>query len=164
MQNFKHILVHAGTNNVSELISSNLRRAEEIRFTGLADRPLISPPHIFQEFIDLINTIWEFNSECIIIFSAIIPRPCDHQESDLIIRETNSLIKQYCNNSDKLIFNPTYRWFESQGWPIITYYSYWDRLHLSEQGVRVLTQALQMALADRNIELKSHSKGTKRKF
>lgn len=159
VKGFKYILVHLGTNSVASLVHHNNMRLQEIRATGFPDRPLLGPAHIFTDFKCLIHKIWEVNPDCTIIFSAILPRPCDHQITYDIVKEVNALIRDHClesSDSAKLIYNPTFLRFQHALQPKTDCYNMRDGLHLSKKGVEELTQAFQIALSDKNLQCRSH--------
>ena len=150
------ILLHLGTNDVADLFRINKEREKELIYFGYTNRVLLTPLDIFNSFVALINIIRQRNARAKIIFSAILPRPCDHDQSNSVCHQVNARIKEYCLKTQGMIFNPTFTWFQKHGKPVISLFGHYDQLHLSFTGKEVLTQAFQMALADSNIAAESH--------
>ena len=148
---YDHILVHVGTNTVSDILRSNRMRANEIYWTGRPDRPLLGANDALNDFKETVSSIRQYNTTGSIIFSGIISRLCDLEESESLVVEVNRLIREYCCVTEKLLFTPTYAHFVKNGRPITDLYDPNDYLHVSRRGNDVLTHAFQIALSNTNI-------------
>ena len=95
------------------------------------------------------------------IVSAILPRPVNHALTWFRVEQVNDLLRELCDCSPKLLFNPTYTFFVKHGLPQEQYFSTGDRLHLSGAGVIRLRQAFQQALSWTNIAKGNHSRQSK---
>lgn len=149
IRQFATILIHVGTNDVSNLWQHNNTVGAERRLYDFSFLQPRVPNDIVQGFIALVNLIRQFNSHAVVVFSAIIPRPKDHAVTDSIIRDVNAGIMQYCNkHCDNMIFYPTYKWFSQSGQPVSAYFAKKDKLHLTDLGSARLRQAFQTCLTD----------------
>ena len=124
------------------------------RFTGKVHTQSIN--QVVQSYKHMISTIRRYNSHCEIVVSDIIPRPVDFVKSHYRVMQVNEGLQQMCEASQKLIFNPTHKFFMKRGQPVTSYYSESDRLHLRGAGVMRLQQAFQQALSDVNLAKANH--------
>lgn len=142
---YEAILVHMGTNDIPP---------KKDRFTGkITTQPIKQVVDLYNQ---LISTIRRFNPQCYIVVSGIIPRPVDFAVSHYRVTQVNQGLQSLCEAKQKLIFNPTQKFFIKHGQPVVTYYSESDRLHLRGSGVIRLQQAFQQALSDINLRKGNH--------
>ncbi len=149
LQGFETIMIHVGTNDVSNLMRHNSTVKAELRLYDFSFLKLMDYTDIVQGFIALVNIIRQYNRRAVIVFSGIIPRVVDHSRSDPIIRAVNKDIQSFCeSHSSNMLFYPTYRWFVHAGQPVSTYYAKKDKLHLTDVGSARLRQAFQTIMSD----------------
>ena len=68
----------------------------------------------------------------------------------------NDGLRELCELSPRLLFNPTYKFFVKCIQPQEQYYSQRDHLHLRGAGVLRLRQAFQQALVPKNLTAHRH--------
>lgn len=141
---YKAILLHVGTNDVPPYRDHRSQQC----ITSTIDSVVSNYSH-------LISVIRRYNSNCIIIISAIIHRPVDFVQTHFRVKAINQGLQRLCENSSNLIFNPTYKFFLHKGQPESQYYAR-DRLHLKGHGVLRIQQAFQQALSDTNLRKANH--------
>lgn len=144
------ILIHVGTNDVSDMLRRQQERNRQLNYMGRAQKPPITVEQIVEGFKSVVHQIRRQNRAAKILFSAILPRPTDYNDSEPIIRQVNSQIEAYCWQHD-FIFVYSYKWFCRAGLPVKSYFAQNDDLHLSDAGSSRLEQAFQMALSDSNL-------------
>ena len=143
------LLIHVGTNDIP---------ASRSAVPGGAVK---SFSVLQAEYKALLDVVRAHNSQCPIIVSAILPRPVDHALTWFRVEQVNDRLRELCDCSPKLLFNPTYTFFVKHGLPQEQYFSTGDRLHLSGAGVIRLRQAFQQALSWTNIAKGNHSRLSK---
>lgn len=158
----KAILIHVGTNDVSDLLRRQQERKRQLSYMGRAHKPPITVEQIVEGFKSVVFQIRRHNHTAQILFSAILPRPTDYNDSEPIIRQVNNQIEQYCWQHS-CIFVYSYKWFCRAGLPVKAYFAQNDDLHLSDAGSSRLEQAFQMALSDSNLAKPVKRKGEGRK-
>ena len=104
----------------------------------------------------LVQVIRRFNSHYQIVVSSIIPRPVDFNLSAYRVEKVNQGLQQICEKRQKMIYNPTHKFFMKRGMPFLSYYSESDKLHLRRARVVRLQQAFQQALSDVNLQKANH--------
>ena len=137
------LLIHVGTNDIPPLSAPLGQQVKSFQA-------------IKAEYKALIDVVRSFNPHCYIVMSAIIPRPVDHVLTWYRVQRVNDGLRELCELSPRLIFNPTYKFFVKCGQPQEQYYSQRDRLHLRGAGVLRLRQAFQQALAPKNLATLRH--------
>lgn len=111
---------------------------------------------VLQNFKILLSVVRESNPSCLVVLSAILPRPVDHLHSWYRVRQVNHGLRTLCFGHDKVIFNPSYKFFVSHGLPLPQLFSSLDSLHLSTPGVSRLRQAFQQAMSPVNLVKANH--------
>jgi len=115
------IVLHVGTNNVSDAISCE---------------------SITEEMRDTLFTIQSVNSKVKIIISSIIPR-CDDKVVNDIIKKTNSSLHSLCEEKGHFFLNND-DGFLRQNVP--NRFLYRDNIHLNTKGGRVLGMSMRAAI------------------
>ena len=131
---FQTILIHAGTNDIAQLIQSGSIK------TAL-------PQHILQYYVSLRQSIRRRNSHAILLFSSILPRVQDFHTFFPYVFGINFALEKWCAQSKgTCIFVPSYTLFLKQGLPKAHLFSEKDGLHLNGAGMDVLESCFQQAL------------------
>ena len=136
---FETLLVHVGTHDIPSPFSGSVK----------------SIASIVADFEALFSVIRSLNPSCMIVFSAILPRPVDHLHSWYRVQQVNHGLRSLCFRKSNVVFNPSYKFFVSHGLPVPQYFSM-DSLHLSQPGVSRLRQAFQQALSPVNLAKVNH--------
>ena len=121
----------------------------------------VSMNDVLQNFVRLLQVVGAANPNAVLVVLALIPRLGDWDWSYPFTLQFNDFIQKLCcqgkMGNNRLIFAPTYKFFLSQGAPVVSYYA-WDGIHLSQEGLKRVRQCAQQALADGNIKCKGHWK------
>ena len=115
--NFDVIIIHIGTNDVCKFTIHEF-------------------DYWFNRLISIVNSRRSLNSK--VIFSAIIPRPLDYDETGYYVISVNSLLRRICQRRD-IQFVCTYRPFVKYGMPDCVLFSPLCNLHLNHKGNIKLT-------------------------
>ena len=117
MCNTGAVIIHAGTNNLSD-----------------GD----SPDEVVQQSKDIADTIKQINSDCHIIISSILPRK-SNKLANTVIAETNQSLKQMCNNSSLVFLENTGNFTNDSE---ICAALYKDNIHLNAKGGKVFGESI----------------------
>ena len=79
LTNFDYIIVHVGTNNIDNRDSMGAMLSD---YGNLIGRFKVKEPSFR------------------IIMSSILPRPCDHEDTDVMIKDVNRILFQYISTID----------------------------------------------------------------
>lgn len=115
ISSYRYIILHVGTNDVFKLSYDKFMAA----YCGL---------------ISLAKSLFP---GAVIGMSAILPRPCDFQYSNVEIREVNKGLSDMCHRMGVRYFH-SYRYFLKGGKPLRYLFSNSDALHLNYEGTRLL--------------------------
>ena len=116
-ENYTHLLLHVGTNDIGNGVSSHL---------------------ILQYYSNLLDLIQTYFPSIKIIISAILPRPIDFDNSKQIVIECNNLLANLSLKRNAL-FVRTYKHFVQQPGSLYKRKCFCkDNLHLSYLGVSVI--------------------------
>ena len=145
VKNYSAILLHFGTNDIPPTWDKHHKK-----------HMVKSIDAVVQEYKSLVQLIRRDNSQAYIVLSAIIPRPIDHAKTKLRVEAINNKVQQWCCTQNRLIFQPTYKFFIKAGSPVLSYFSPSDRLHLRGAGIKRLQQCMQQALSEKNLAKANH--------
>ena len=98
------LLIHVGTNDIPPLSAPLGHQVKSFQA-------------IKAEYNALIDVVRSFNPHCYIVMSAIIPRPVDHVLTWYRVQRVNDGLRELCELSPRLIFNPTYKFLLSVASP-----------------------------------------------
>ena len=132
---FSRILIHVGSNDISNLFSSGQVR----RVTAL---------QMMDRYVSLRSVIRRRNSSAVLLFSAILPRVTKFSQCKPYITGLNFCLEKWCAKTQgACIFIPSYDSFMSYGLPNAAFFSDSDGLHLDGGGVDALEGLFQQALS-----------------
>ena len=134
---YSRILIHVGSNDLSNMIDS-----------GRSRRPSIFD--MMDRFLSLRNSIRRRNSQAVLLFSAVLPRVNRYKLFKAFIRGLNFAVEKMCAKSQgACIFIPCFDAFLSEftGLPNTALFSERDGLHLDGAGVDKLEGIFQQALS-----------------
>lgn len=112
--------------------------------------------HLKEEVKALYRAVRKYNATCFIVFSAVLPRKCDWQHTELLYKAFNNSLKAFCR-SKACGFMPTYSSFihkegPLKGRPIAQLFAKLDGgLHLNLLGRRLFGERFQMALSPKQL-------------
>ena len=119
-----------------------------------------APPHpvtmqdVVRDFDTLVQCVRQLNPEGTIVIVAVVPRKGDWPWSKDLVIELNDHMQVWCcgqqQEGNNAIFVPSYKFFLRAGLPKPEYYA-WDGIHLSNEGLRRIRQALQQALSEASL-------------
>ena len=143
---FSRILIHLGSNDISNLLNSG-----DIATTSLRD--------MLRRFVALRNSIRRRNSGAVFLFSSIIPRLSEYERFKPYIYGINFALEKWCaKTKGNCIFIPTFRCFLECGRPMAELYSGRDGLHLNGAGTDILEACFQQALSTGYLVRRLHTK------
>ena len=90
------------------------------------------------QYASIIDFIKSMNSEAIILVSAIIPRPWDHDRRNLVRMSYNMILENFNNPPSKVFFIHSYKPFLANSSAINEHLFNPDGIHLNVQGSAVL--------------------------
>jgi lysophospholipase L1-like esterase len=144
------ILIHAGTNDLAQLIKSGKIASTTVQ-------------QLLQFYIELCNSIRRRNTRAILVFSAILPRAHEFQVFFPYIFGLNFALEKWCAKSSGMcVFLNTHKQFLQLGVPKFQLFSKSDGLHPNGAGNDRLEARLQQALTADNIINAINSKRTRR--
>lgn len=112
-------IIHVGTNDINS-------------------RENYSVDEIISFFNNLITLIRSINSHTHIVFSSILPRPCDYMDTSAKVKQVNKLLEGLCKERN-CQFIHSFRPFFKFGKPIRSLFAVKDKgLHLNLEGTRLL--------------------------
>lgn len=150
LHNYGVIVLHVGTNNFGS-------KAEWKKFLAYQRGEMSTPE--FESYLILQNcsavvssgeldSFWRdvnsliglmrmVNPSCIILLSAVIPRPWDHTLRFETVKLFNSVLQSFNKKADRIFYIPTCRPFINRDQSAKVDYFWWDGLHLSRKGLNV---------------------------
>ncbi len=154
---YKAILWHFGTNDIYEILFGpwHLRRSQQ-RFQQVWP----SVQDVKNIFTTLMDCVREQNREGKMLWSAILPRVEQLQQTQSVIDQINDHIQMQCCRRKGFIYVQTYKHFidKHSKLPVRTYFGVVDWLHPSAAGVFRLKRCFQQALSDKNLAKECHWK------
>ena len=101
--------------------------------------PAVGPAVEFRDhYAKLIAFIKSVNPDVMILVSAIIPRPWDHERRNLVRICYNNLLKKFNSPSEKIYFIPTFKPFFEKSKKLKQSLYNFNGIHLSKLGSVVL--------------------------
>ena len=121
MSPYSIILVHAGTNDLNNLITSG-----QLASTSIRD--------FIYRYIALRANIRRCNSHALILISSVLPRLDEFQIYDPLIRGINFALEKMCaKTGGACLYVPSFKWFMSYDSPIKAYFAS-DGIHPNGAG------------------------------
>lgn len=126
------VIIHCGTNDVANGQARFVHRRAQL----------------------LVDNIKKINPHIDIIFSSILPRPCDiiartdpnynpfYPDRNEFVKSTNRVLKLYCRQTEGLHFWPSFHTLVDTGGSVKTRYYARDMLHLNVRGWRRMSRIL----------------------
>ena len=142
IRKYKYITLIIGTNDLGPKSVWNFYKREKKRGRSGTNLPVHGQtpvPVLLSAYQNLISTIKHYNSTCILISFAILPRPFDHHRNKQHHTDTNRALSILCDKNN-LIFVKTYNSYLKFGRPKPDFFS--DGLHLSAKGNRQLNRLI----------------------
>ena len=150
VRGYMRILIHAGANDISNLISKG-----ELKWVSIMQ--------MMDRFRALRNTIRRENSSALLIFSAVLPRRNRYKLFKPLIHGLNFALEKFCAKSQGTnIFLPSFRPFLSHGEPKPELFAKKDGLHLNGAGVRVLEGVFQQGFSSGYLLARLRAKRTRK--
>ncbi len=149
MSPYSIILVHAGTNDLNNLITSGQLASTSIR-------------HFIYRYIALRANIRRCNSHALILISSVLPRLDEFQIYDPLIRGINFALEKMCaKTGGACLYVPSFKWFMSYDSPIKAYFAS-DGIHPNGAGNGALQAGFQQSLSVGTMIERAVSRRTKR--
>ena len=136
------VLLHVGTNSL------------RVKRNSCAPEPdfLIPAKDVIAQLTQLRDAIRAINYHCIIIFSSILPRPCDHDQTGPEIELINAAMKAWAQSEMRVAFIDsaapfTYQDGALRGQPQEALFTHRDWLHLNNDGLHLLAKSWEAHLS-----------------
>ena len=147
VEEFDKILVHLGSNDLSNLITSGAINNTTVK-------------QVLGRYKNLRACIRRRNKRCIILWSSILPRVAEFEVFLPYTLGLNFALEKWCAQSEGCnIFIPTYSVYLVEGKPNVDLFAQ-DGLHLNGAGVEKLEQCFQMAFSTQYLLDRVQSKRT----
>ena len=142
MENFDHVLIHVGTNDVDNLVNIEPKCKQKPFDIERAYDCMIS------DYGNLIGVIRKKKTKLSIILSAILPRPKDHMNTYPLIRKVNGYIEKQMAKTSQIRFLRSYKPFMFGGAVKRELFAKRDGgLHLNTEGTNKLRYFFLRSLA-----------------
>ena len=134
---FKVVLVPVGTNRLAPV---------KLVTNGEVQWSTPSVEEVLAEFKMLRSAIRRYNFHALLIFSAILPRPCDFEVTGSLVLAVNTRLKAWCRDEPNQAFIDCSEQFIHQqgdlmGEPRAELFTVEDALHLNKRGLHHLADA-----------------------
>ncbi len=157
IRDYKAVLWHFGTNDIYEVLFGpwHLRRSEN-RFRHAWP----SVQDVRNTFTTLMDCVRDKNREGKMLWSSILPRVEEFEQTHSVIEQINDHIQQQCCRRKGFIYVQSYKYFidKRSKLPVRTYFGVVDWLHPNAAGVFRLKKCFQQALSDKNLATECHWK------
>ncbi len=150
VKGYRVILIHAGTNDLAELINTQKSQHTTVQ-------------QVLERYKLLRSSIRRRNNHAILLFSGILPRDQEFDQFFPYAFGLNFALEKWCAKSNGFcIFLPSYKMFLSYGQPNSCMFSNSDGLHPRGAGKDQLEAYFQQAVTVSSKLERIHSKHTKK--